>query len=140
MPIPLLCLLLFVVWTMCLVGFGVGLPRAVKVLKGKAKANAFPADTPHGSDGDRRCHRAHLNCTENLPLFASVVLVAAAIGHDTVAFDNLAWIYLGARVLQSIVHMSSGRSLAVNIRFSLFTVQIAVLCIMSFTLIGVGLG
>jgi uncharacterized MAPEG superfamily protein len=82
----------------------------------------------------QRLIRAHMNCVENLPVFGAVVLVAAVSGLSNRTFDTLAEVYLGARVCQSIAHISSGRSLAVNVRFTFFLVQlVCVLWMMALT-------
>jgi hypothetical protein len=39
-------------------------------------------------------------------------------------FNRLPEVVLGARVMQSLVHISSGSSRAVSVRFSLFIVQL----------------
>ena len=64
---------------------------------------------------------------ENLPLFASVVLVAAVAGRDGPALDVLALAYLSARVAQSLSHLAPGAGLRFNVRFGFFAVQLACL-------------
>lgn len=125
MTVPLWCLLGFAAWSLLLVSFGIGAWRVAQVLVGGAKPNAFPADVPHGPDWYRRLIRAHANCVENLPVFGAVVLVGHVTGLTDGTFATLAQVYLGARVLQSLTHISSGRSLVVNIRFTFFLVQLA---------------
>lgn len=129
MTTPLLCLLGFVAWTLLLL-FCVGGVRVAQILRGEKRAGDFPAGVPHGSDRYWRLNRAHLNCVENLPLFAAVVLVAAAVGAGGPALDGLARVYLGARVGQSVVHVSSGSDRAVQVRFTFFLVQLACLVAM----------
>lgn len=123
MSTPLWCLLGFVCWTLLLL-LGVGLARVRQVVAGTARASDFPSGVPHGSDAYWRLNRAHLNCVENLPLFASVVLVAAAAGLQHGTFDNFAMLVLAARIGQSVAHISSGSEMAVNIRFAFFGLQI----------------
>ena len=123
MPVPLSCLLGFVVWTLLLV-LCIGATRVALVMQGKARPNAFPADAPHGGELYRRLLRAHLNCLENLPLFGAVVLTAQVLGVGGATLDLLARVYLGARVAQSCIHISSGRSRAVNMRFFAFLTQL----------------
>ncbi len=124
MTVPLTCLLAFAAWTLALVVFPIGAIRIPKVLLGRAKANDFPADEPHGSPAYGRVLRAHLNCVENLPVFGAVVVVAHLAGVGSPIFDRLALVYIAARVLQSIVHISSGSALAVTTRFHFFLAQI----------------
>ena len=74
-----------------------------------------------------RLYRAHLNCLENLPLFASVVLVATLRGVTGHALDALAVVYLLARIGQSVVHVAPGAGLRGDQRFAFFIVQIVCL-------------
>ena len=129
MTTPLWCLLGFVAWTLVLL-LGVGFSRVGAVLSGEKKANEFPSGVPHGGDAYWRLNRAHMNCVENLPLFASVVLVATVAGVRAPMLDTLARVYLGARIGQSVTHVSSGGVMAVNVRFTFFLVQIG--CLVGF--------
>ena len=122
MTTPLWCLLGFVAWTLVLL-VALAFARVSKVLAGSARATDFPSGVPHGSDAYWRLNRAHLNCLENLPLFASVVLIGTAIGLRTPVLDTLARVFLVARVGQSLAHLSSGSALAVNVRFTFFLIQ-----------------
>jgi uncharacterized MAPEG superfamily protein len=124
MTIPLWCLLGFVVWTLVLL-LGIAVVRVGAVLRGEKRANEFPSGVPHGGDAYWRLNRAHMNCLENLPIFASVVLVAAIAGVREPLLDTLARTFLGARVGQSIAHVASGGVVAVNVRFAFFVIQIA---------------
>ena len=128
MTVPLLCVLVFSIWTVTLVVAGVGAHRVLAVVSGRAASDAFPADQDHGGPAwYRRCIRAHMNCVENLPVFASVVLVGSVIGLDDPTLDTLALVYVGARVLQSAVHISSTSVMAINVRFGFFVVQLTCL-------------
>ncbi|MBI2374634.1 MAG: MAPEG family protein [Deltaproteobacteria bacterium] len=123
MTIPIACLLGFTAWAMLLVGF-VGAWRTVLVVTGRVAANGFPSGTPHGSERYWRLNRAHLNAVENLPVIATVVLVGTILGVDTPLFDRLSMFVLGARIVQSLVHIASGSKQAVSVRFSAFAVQV----------------
>lgn len=131
MPIPLWCLLGFAVWTLLLL-LPVMLTRTFKVLSGQSKANEFPADLPHGSDAYRRATRAHLNSVENLPVFASVVLVAAVSSIQSPLLDVAAIVVLGGRIVQSTTHLISISPAAVTIRYTFFVVQYAAIVTMAF--------
>ena len=119
------------VWTLTLL-LGVGFSRVGAVVAGRTKANEFPSGVPHGGDAYWRLNRAHMNCVENLPLFASVVLVATVAGVKAPGLDTLARVFLGARIGQSVVHVSSGGVMAVNVRFTFFLVQVG--CLIGFLL------
>ena len=123
MTTPLYCLLGMVGWTLLLV-LAIGAVRSAHVLRGEKQANEFPGGTQHGGDAYWRLNRAHLNATENLALFAAVVLTGTLAGVTTPLFSTLAQAYLAARVVQSIVHVSSGSARAVLLRFSAFAVQV----------------
>ncbi len=124
---PLLCLLGLVAWTLLLVAVGIEGVRISSVLTGTAPVTGFPADEPHGSPRYRRLLRAHINCIENLPLFATVVLTGAIVHAGSTRMDTLALTYLGARVFQSLVHIASGSAVAINLRFAGFVVQLVCL-------------
>ncbi len=123
MTIPLWCLVGFVVWTLTLLLL-VGGARVAQILTGSARPSGFPSGVPHGSERYWRTNRAHLNCVENLPLFASVVLIGAVIGADAAQLDRLAIAYLVTRVAQSCIHIASGSDFAVQLRFSCFVAQL----------------
>lgn len=124
MTIPLQALLWFTCWTLAIATVGIGAWRVGNVLLGKARPNAFPADTPHGPEWYRRVMRAHLNCVENLGPFAALVLVGNAVGVTDGTFATLAQVVVAARMAQTLAHISSGRSLVVNIRFTFFLTQL----------------
>ena len=103
---------------------GVVSTRVAAVLTGTAPPEGFPADVPHGSERYRRTMRAHMNCVENLPLFAAVVLTGAVVHAGSPTMDCLALTYLGARVAQSLIQIASGHRMAINLRFTCFLVQL----------------
>nr|WP_232374145.1 MAPEG family protein [Leptospira chreensis] len=113
----------FTLWTL---GLGVSLTsfRSVLVLLGKKKSNEFPAGIQHGTDFNWRLNRAHLNSLENLPLFLAVVFLTANLGMIDSFVNQAGIVILGARVLQSLTHLISTSVLAVNIRFTFYTIQI----------------
>jgi uncharacterized MAPEG superfamily protein len=130
MTTPIYALMGFVFWTVFLV-LAIGGVRVMQVMQGAAAANGFPSGQPHGGDAYWRLNRAHMNCVENLPLFAAVVLAGHVTGLTAGTFATLAEVYIIARVLQSIVHVSSGSVMAVNVRFTCFVVQIGCLLAMA---------
>ena len=116
-------LLGFVVWTLLIVLVGIGAPRVTAVLSRKAAPKSFVADVPHGSERYRRTMRAHANCVENLPIFATLVLLARVVALESATFETLAVIVLPARILQSSIHIAGGSNRAVLARFWCFAVQ-----------------
>jgi uncharacterized MAPEG superfamily protein len=118
-------LLGFATWTLLLVLIGIGLPRVSAVLFERARPNSFRPDVPHGTDRYQRTMRAHLNCVENLPVFAALVLLGSLNELDLdPVFQNAAFTVLPARVLQSVSHIASGRNRAVLARFAFFLIQL----------------
>jgi len=124
MPLPLLCLVGFSVWTAFIMAVGVGTHRWSHILFGNARLSDFPGDTPHGSDRYRRIVRAHANCIENLPVFAALVLTASAVDYRSELFDAICLAVLPARVTQTTIHIASGTDRAIAFRFAFFMVQL----------------
>ena len=120
----LVALLVNVLWTMGLVG-AMGTWRVAQVLAKQKRSNEFPSGSEHGSPLYWRYNRAHINSAENLPLFAAVVLVGTVVGETGSLFGDLAVFYVVARICQSIIHLSSGSVMAINMRFTFFTLQLA---------------
>ncbi len=123
MPQPLVCLVGFALWAVLLV-MGVGFSRVAQVLAGKKRANEFPSGTQHGGDRYWRLNRAHLNTVENLPIFAALVIAGVLLHVSSAAFATLPVVIVGARIVQSVVHVSSGSVVAVNVRFTAFLTQV----------------
>jgi uncharacterized MAPEG superfamily protein len=73
----------------------------------------------------QRLARAHANCVESLPIFGGLLLVAIATDRPSIT-DPLAYLFLGSRVFQSLVHLASLSPTAVTIRFMAFTIQMAI--------------
>jgi uncharacterized MAPEG superfamily protein len=127
MTIPLWCLIAFVLLTI-----------GVVVLLSFARWRHLASGGSHrefGVPDERRlmwrAFRAHLNCLENLPLFASVVLVATVRGVVHPLLDLLAVIYL-ARVGQTTIHLSGRPG---NVRFTFLVVQL--LCLVGLAVLAV---
>jgi uncharacterized MAPEG superfamily protein len=129
LTIPLLCLLGFVVWTVALV-----VALTIARLRHLASGGSV---RDFGIPDDRRLiwrlYRAHVNCLENLPLFAAVVLVAAVVGRRDAILDVLAVTYLSARVGQSLSHAAPGAGLRFNVRFGFFAAQLV--CLVAFVVV-----
>lgn len=99
--------------------------RSQLVLRGKVPANGFTPDNAALSPFMQRLARAHANCVEGLPIFGGLLLVAIAT-HRTLMTDSLAYLLLGSRIFQSLVHLASLSAVAVTIRFTAFAVQMAI--------------
>ena len=99
--------------------------RTKLVVTKSVPANGFTPDNASLSPFMQRLARAHANCVEGLPIFGGLMLVAVVAGRSAVT-DPLALVFLAARVLQSLVHLSSVSAAAVTVRFALFSLQILI--------------
>src|SRR5678815_55336 len=111
----------FITWALLLLVL-MEVIRAQLVLRGRVPANSFTPDNSNLSPFMQRLARAHANCVEGLPIFGGLMLVAVLAGKSSIT-DPLAYTFLGARILQSVIHLSSLSALAVTFRFSAFAVQ-----------------
>ncbi len=114
----------FIAWTLFLLVLMEGI-RSKLVLTKALPANGFMPSNTNLSPFMQRLARAHANCLEGLPVFGGLMLVALATGRAP-ATDPLAFALLGARVVQSSIHLTSLSSTAVTLRFSAFAVQMGI--------------
>lgn len=119
-----LVLILFIAWTIALV-IVMEVVRTWLALSGKMRANAFTPDNANISPFMQRLSRAHANCLENFPVIGGLLLSAIVSGNTGVT-DPLAWVVLGARIVQSSIHVASLSVMAVNLRFTAYAVQIGI--------------
>lgn len=120
----LLCLTLFVAWSLLLLVLMEAI-RAKMVFSKEIPANGFLPDNSNLSPFMQRLARAHANCLEGLPIFGSLMLIAVVAG-KTGMTDSLAALFLAARIVQSLIHLCSVSPLAVTLRFSAFVIQMAI--------------
>jgi len=99
--------------------------RSKLVVTKAVPANGFKPDNSNLSPFMQRLARAHANCVEGLPIFGGLMLIAVLTGRSAVT-DPLAYVFLGARVLQSAIHLGSLSAMAVTLRFAAFAVQMAI--------------
>jgi uncharacterized MAPEG superfamily protein len=99
--------------------------RTYLVLSRQVAANAFKPDNAGLSSFMQRLARAHLNCLEGLPIFGGLMAVAIMTSRTGVT-DGLAYWFLAARIVQSLVHISSGSEAAAKLRFTAFAVQLGI--------------
>lgn len=123
----LISVIAFAAWTLIVLFAGVGTRRWYLILSGRAPITSFPADTPHGCAAYRRAMRAHANCVENLPVYASIVF-ASEITHVVPAHMTEAAIaFIASRIAQSSVHMVLPETNAtVAIRFGFYLAQVLI--------------
>jgi uncharacterized MAPEG superfamily protein len=118
----LTALLLFAAWTLLLMLVYVGY-RIVLVLSMKKPADSWGRDD-RADDPPFivRAKHAHLNCLENLPVFAAIVLAAMALGKAPVV-DQVGAFVLYARLAQSAVHLIGVSHWLVFIRANFLVIQ-----------------
>ena len=124
MTIPIWTLVGFALWTLLLLFSTVGVYRWSRILTGRVPISEFRADHVDGEDWYRRAMRAHANCVENLPVFGTIVFALYASGVGGTTVDALCIGILGARVVQSLIHVSVVQTDAVvSVRFAFFLLQ-----------------
>lgn len=114
----------FAAWSLLLL-FLMEVIRSKLVLTKVVPANGFTPDNSNLSPFMQRLARAHANCIEGLPVFGGLMLIAVVADRTSVT-DPLAYTFLCARIVQSVIHLYSLSSLAVTLRFSAFAVQLAI--------------
>jgi len=124
MNTTLTALLGFIAWTLFLLVLMEAVRSKLVITKAVAP-NGFTPDNANLSPFMQRLARAHANCVEGLPIFGGLMLVAVLAGKSSIT-DPLAYLFLCARVLQSVIHLSSLSAVAVTLRFSAFAVQMGI--------------
>lgn len=114
----------FALWTLVLVFVAVNW-RVLEVLRGKSINSWGRNDGISVPAIVLRMQHAHLNCLENLPIFAVLVFAAAFMGKSAVV-DSLACYVLGARLAQSIVHLIGTSPGLVFVRATFYVVQVLI--------------
>ena len=110
--------------------------RMSSVFRDGKALNQFHSDGRDMAAAGLRVTRAHANAIENLALPAAIMLLAIATNNGDVT-NGLATVFLGCRILQSIVHMISTSGPMVMIRGGLFTAQNVILIIWVIDLSGI---
>ena len=124
MILTLFALAGFIAWSLLLLVLMEAI-RTRLVLAKAVPANGFTPDNSNLSPFMQRLARAHANCVEGLPILGGLMLLAVVAGKSAIT-DPLALFFLAARVLQSLVHLSSVSASAVRARFALFAVQMVI--------------
>ena len=129
----LIALTLFVAWALLLMTL-MEIIRSKLVLQKAVVANEFRPDNANLSPFMQRLARAHANCIENIPVLGGLLLIAIVSGREHVT-DPLAYVLVAARLLQSLIHLSSSSSTAATLRFTAFFVQVMIGLYWSFKLL-----
>lgn len=135
MTATLIALTGFVVWSLSLLIL-MEVMRTQLVLTKTLPANVFNPENSNLSPFMQRLARAHANCIEGFPIFGGLMLIAL-VADKTAVTDSLAYLFLFARIVQSIIHLSSLSVLAVKLRFSVFAVQMVIAAYWSIGLLSV---
>jgi len=131
MSIPVWVLLAFAGWTLLILLATVGIYRWSRILTGRATVREWRADQEQGSDWYRRAMRAHMNCVENLPVYGAIVVAILATGLESAVLNVAALVLLGARMAQSLIHLSIPQTEVVaSIRFTFFFIQVVAMFVM----------
>jgi uncharacterized MAPEG superfamily protein len=120
----LLALTGFVAWALLLLVL-MEVIRSKLVVTKAVPANGFRPDNSNLSPFMQRLARAHANCLEGLPIFGGLMLIAVIAGKSSVT-DPLAFTFLAARILQTLIHLVSVSASAVTLRFCAFAVQMGI--------------
>ncbi len=116
--------LVYVVWMLVLLVV-LAYIRVSLTLTGKRPPNSFDPSGADVSPFSNRLCRAHANCYESFPILGGLLLLAIATDNTAVT-DGLAWYLVGARILQSVMHLASTGNIAVQARFAFFVVQLGI--------------
>ena len=136
MSIPLFALLGFALWTHMILFLFVGPYRWISLLSGRTRASYWTADPNAGSGFYPRAMRAHMNCIENLPVFAVIVYVIERIGLQGQLIDSLVLMVLGGRILQSLVHVIFEQTdKVIFVRFGFFFTQIVAMLVLVYLIL-----
>ncbi|MGB5811487.1 MAG: MAPEG family protein [Polyangiales bacterium] len=133
-----LALLGFAGWTLLLVLTTITLRSWIFLINRRASAE-FKPDGSDVSPFHMRLCRAHANCVENLPIFGVIVLTAIVTGHSEVTDALALWVLL-ARIGQSLTHLLSTSNLAITVRVTFFSVQLAIEAYWAIELVKIALG
>jgi uncharacterized MAPEG superfamily protein len=125
----------FVAWSLFLLVL-MEVIRSKLVLTKAVAANGFNPENSNLSPFMQRLTRAHANCIEGLPIFGGLMLIAVVADRTSIT-DSLAYLFLFARILQSVIHLISISALAVTFRFSAFAVQLVIGVYWAFGLLSV---
>ncbi|WP_395338029.1 MAPEG family protein [Ningiella sp. W23] len=124
MNATILALLGYIIWIMIML-LALASYRTVFNQLQKRTSLVFKADGSDVGALGQRLTRAHLNAVECFPFIGGIMLLALAINASAIT-NALAFIVLGARLAQSIIHISSISNAAVILRFVFFLVQFGI--------------
>jgi uncharacterized MAPEG superfamily protein len=124
MTVPQWALLGFAVWTLLVLFGTIGVYRWSRILTGQVPIADWRADVSQGGEWYRRAIRAHMNCIENLPVFAAIVFCVTAAQAEDDLLNFLALAVLAGRICQTTVHLAFVQTnIVAAVRFAFFLIQ-----------------
>ena len=118
--------LLYIVWTL-LLALSYATYRVPIALSGRKPISHWERGKASDDPGVlQRAKGAHLNCVENFPLFAAVVVVAALMQKSAVV-NVVAGYVLYARIAQSVMHLIGTSFVLILLRATFFLTQVALI-------------
>ena len=119
--------LLYAAWTLLLPVIYAGTIRVPAIVRGRRRADHWERGKANDDPPAlARMKNAHLNCTENFPVFAAIVVVAALLGKIAIA-DAVAGYVLYARIAQSVAHIIGTSLPLIALRGLFYAVQVVLM-------------
>ncbi|NJR48346.1 MAG: MAPEG family protein [Leptolyngbyaceae cyanobacterium CSU_1_3] len=128
MTLPLWGLVIFIVWTIAIVTLLIGV-RIRHLAKGGSIQDFA---TPNDKNLLWRLYRVQANLVENLPLYLGVVFLLSARNAAGIAIDSLVVIYIGFRILHSVIHIAG-----LNPNFRVLSLAIQFACLITLTTLAI---
>lgn len=128
MTFPLWGLVIFIAWTIAIVA----LLLIVRIRH--LSAGGSPKDFGIQNDESLlwRLYRVQANLVENLPLYLGVVFLLTVRGMSGTAVDWLVVVYIGFRLVHSLIHIAG-----INPLFRLFSLVIQLVCLVALMLLAI---
>ncbi len=127
--------LLYAAWTLLLPIVYAGSIRIPAIVSGRRRADHWERGRPNDDPPLlARAKNAHLNCIENFPVFAAVVIVAALLGRTAVA-DLLAPYVLYARIAQTAMHLAGTSLPLIALRGLFYFAQVVLILYLIWALV-----
>ncbi|MFW8590784.1 MAPEG family protein [Glaciecola sp. 2405UD65-10] len=117
----ILAVVIYIAWTMLLI-LAIALYRTVFNKKHARSSLKFDSSGNDVGALGSRLTRAHANCYESFAFIGAIMLLALATNSAHIT-SPLALVVVGARIVQSSIHICSTSNAAISARFVFFLVQ-----------------
>lgn len=124
MNMTILAISTYIAWTMLLL-LVLALYRTASNKKNKRTSLKFNPSGEDMSAFGQRLTRAHANCYESSVFVVGPMLLALASNSGAIT-NGLAFVMIGARIAQSLIHMASISNAAITARFVCFLIQFGI--------------